>query len=56
MGQGREGVIGIYLVNIITHPLQLCHLKDQMKEVLNSVQIIEKKMDAVKVTKSKVKS
>ena len=43
------------LVNIITRPLQLCNLKDRMKEVLNAVQIIEKKMDAVKVTKSKVR-
>ena len=34
--------------------LQLRYLKDRMKEVMNCVQIIEKKMDAVKVTKSKV--
>lgn len=42
-------------MNIITGPLQLCNLKDRMKEVLSAVQIIEKKMDAVKVTKSKVR-
>ena len=50
----RERVIGINLMNIIICPPQLCNLKDRMKEVLNAVQIIEKKMDAVKVTKSKV--
>lgn len=33
---------------------QLHHLKDRMKEVMTHVQIIEKKMDTVKGTKSKV--
>lgn len=37
-----------------SNELQLHNLKDRMKEVLNMVQVIEKKMDAVKVTKSKV--
>jgi hypothetical protein len=54
MGQWVKEGGGMELVNIINHPLQLCNLKDRMKEVLSAVQIIEKKMDAVKVTKSKV--
>ena len=54
-GSVGEGRGGMELMNIITGPLQLCNLKDRMKEVLSAVQIIEKKMDAVKVTKSKVR-
>ena len=53
MAKGK-GSDAIHLMNVINLPLQLHHLKDRMKEVLNLVQIIEKKMDAVKVTKSKV--
>ena len=48
-----EHIMAHLALSFLTHS-QLRHLKDRMKEVMNCVQIIEKKMDAVKVTKSKV--